>query len=56
MITFAQNFFDAEQISTETGTRFYTEAGIFLLEQDINFSVDVFHHIFWNPFNGILFL
>jgi hypothetical protein len=55
MFTFAQIFFDAEQISSETGNRFYTEAGFFLLEQDFDFSTDVFHFLLWD-FSYCIFL
>ncbi|CEJ67744.1 hypothetical protein BN1195_00020 [Chryseobacterium oranimense G311] len=50
MITFAEIFFNAEQISSETGNRFYTEAGFFLLEQDSFLSVNIFNLLFRNFF------
>lgn len=56
MFTFAQNIFHGKRISTETGIRSYTEAGIFLLEQDTGFSADVLYHIFWNYDDRIIFL
>ena len=48
MFTFAQNIFNGQQISAETGIGFYIKAGIFLLEQNIGFSADVFHHVLWD--------
>lgn len=56
MFTFAQNFFNGKQISTETGIRFYTEAGIFILEQNTDVSADVFDHVFWGFHDSIFYV
>ena len=56
MFTFAQNIFNAGEISTKTGTRFYFKTGFLLLEPNIGLPADVFDHLFCRIFLGDIFL